>query len=180
MRPPRTPVPQDDNRSTSGTPRRQRTPTSRTPSVAGTPNTTGSASTRQGWRIFLDFYYRERKYVVFKLLLHTGTPQRRPGNNPVDTPLRWGSRHTQEMIAPSSEGLSSVPLSSPNRPMQTSPLAPGMSEIELSSPLNYGTPSSLASVRTPRSGIRGTPVRQRPDVQSDRRMRQVNLAEPVS
>jgi DNA replication licensing factor MCM4 len=98
----------------------------------------------------------------------------------VDTPLRWGTRHTQEMIAPSSEGLSSVPLSSPNRPMQTSPLAPGMSEIELSSPLNYGTPSSLASVRTPRSGIRGTPVRQRPDVQSDRRMRQVNLAEPVS
>lgn len=52
-----------------------------------------------------------------------------------------------------------------------------MSEVELSSPLNYGTPSSLASVRTPRSGIRGTPARQRPDVQSDRRMRQVNLAE---
>lgn len=70
-----------------------------------------------------------------------------------------------------------MPLSSPNRLVQTSPLAAGMSEVELSSPLNYGTPSSLASVRTPRSGIRGTPVRQRPDVQSDRRMRQVNLAE---
>lgn len=108
---------------------------------------------------------------------YIGTPQRRPGNNPVDTPLRWGSRHAQETIAPSSEGPSSVPLSSPNRLVQTSPLAAGMSEVELSSPLNYGTPSSLASVRTPRSGIRGTPVRQRPDVQSDRRMRQVNLAE---
>ncbi|XP_070168557.1 DNA replication licensing factor MCM4 [Polyergus mexicanus] len=155
MRPPRTPVPQDDDGSMNGTPRRQpRTPTSvRASSVAGTPSTIGSASTRQG------------------------TPQRRPGNNPVDTPLRWGSRHAQETIAPSSEGLSSVPLSSPNRLVQTSPLAAGMSEVELSSPLNYGTPSSLASVRTPRSGIRGTPVRQRPDVQSDRRMRQVNLAE---
>jgi len=109
---------------------------------------------------------------------HVGTPQRRTGNNPVDTPLRWGSRRTQETIAPSSEDLS-VPTS-PNTAVQTSPLAAGMSEIELSSPLNYGTPSSLASVRTPRSGIRGTPARQRPDVQSDRRMRQVNLAEPVS
>lgn len=106
---------------------------------------------------------------------YVGTPQRRPGNNPVDTPLRWGSRHAQETIAPSSEGPSSVPLSSPNRLVQTSPIV-GMSE-DLSSPLNYGTPSSLASVRTPRSGIRGTPVRQRPDVQSDRRTRQVNLAE---
>lgn len=105
---------------------------------------------------------------------YIGTPQRRP-DNPIDTPLRWGSRRAQETIAPSSEGPSSVPLSSPK--VQTSPLAAGMSEVELSSPLNYGTPSSLASVRTPRSGIRGTPVRQRPDVQSDRRMRQVNLAE---
>lgn len=105
--------------------------------------------------------------------LYIGTPQR--PDNPVDTPLRWGSRRAQETIAPSSEGPSSVPLSSPK--VQTSPLAAGMSEVELSSPLNYGTPSSLTSVRTPRSGIRGTPVRQRPDVQSDRRMRQVNLAE---
>ncbi|XP_012232001.1 DNA replication licensing factor MCM4 [Linepithema humile] len=156
MRPPRTPVPQDDNASTNGTPRRQpRTPPSRAASIVGTPSTVGSASTRQG------------------------TPQRRTGNNPVDTPLRWGGRRTHETIAPSSEDLSSVPISSPTIAVQTSPLAAGMSEIELSSPLNYGTPSSLASVRTPRSGIRGTPVRQRPDVQSDRRMRQVNLAEPI-
>ncbi|XP_077276224.1 disc proliferation abnormal [Temnothorax americanus] len=162
MRPPRTPVPQDDSRSPSGTPsgtpngtprRQPRTPTSvRTPSVAGTSSVVGSVR---------------------------GTPQRRPGNNPVDTPLRWGNRQTHETIAPSSEGLSSVPLSSPNRQVQTSPLAAGMSEIELSSPLNYGTPSSLASIRTPRSGVRGTPVHQRPDVRSDRRVRQVNLIEPI-
>ena len=73
-----------------------------------------------------------------------------------------------------------MPLSSPNRQPETSPLAAGMSEIELSSPLNYGTPSSLVSIRTPRSGVRGTPIRQRPDVQSDRRVRQVNLNETVS
>ncbi|XP_012062600.1 PREDICTED: DNA replication licensing factor MCM4 [Atta cephalotes] len=165
IRPPRTPVPQDDNRSPNGTPNRTpnrtpshtprrhpRTPTSRTPSAVGTPRVAGSAR---------------------------GTPQRRPGNQPVDTPLRWGNRQTQETIAPSSEGLSSIPLSSPNRQPETSPLAAGMSEIELSSPLNYGTPSSLASIRTPRSGVRGTPIRQRPDVQSDRRMRQVNLNETI-
>lgn len=50
-----------------------------------------------------------------------------------------------------------------------------MSEIDLSSPLNYGTPSSLGSVRTPRSGIRGTPIRMRPDVRSDKRIRQVQV-----
>lgn len=50
-----------------------------------------------------------------------------------------------------------------------------MSEIDLSSPLNYGTPSSIGSVRTPRSGIRGTPIRLRPDVRSDKRIRQVQV-----
>lgn len=118
--------------------------------------------------------------AAFCFVSHVGTPQRRTGNNPVDTPLRWGGRHTNETIAPSSEDHSSVPISSPTIPVQTSPLAAGMSEIELSSPLNYGTPSSLASIRTPRSGIRGTPIRHRPDVRSDRRTQQVNLAEPVS
>jgi DNA replication licensing factor MCM4 len=55
-----------------------------------------------------------------------------------------------------------------------------MSEIDLSSPLNYGTPSSLSSVRTPRSGIRGTPIRMRPDIRTDRRIRQVNVnSDPV-
>lgn len=50
----------------------------------------------------------------------------------------------------------------------------------MSSPLNYGTPSSLASIRTPRSGIRGTPLRNRPDIRPDRHLRQVNLqSDPV-
>jgi len=48
-----------------------------------------------------------------------------------------------------------------------------MSEIDLSSPLNYGTPSSMGSIRTPRSGIRGTPLRARPDIRTDKRIRQV-------
>ena len=55
-----------------------------------------------------------------------------------------------------------------------------VSEIDLSSPLNYGTPSShgglagvgsQGSVRTP--GVRGTPIRVRSDIQSERRLRQV-------
>lgn len=58
--------------------------------------------------------------------------------------------------------------------------ATGMSEIDLSSPLNYGTPGSLSSVRTPHSGIRGTPIRMRPDIRTDRRIRQVNVnSDPV-
>jgi len=55
-----------------------------------------------------------------------------------------------------------------------------MSEIDLSSPLNYGTPGSLSSVHTPQSGIRGTPIRLRPDIRTDRRIRQVNVnSDPV-
>lgn len=50
-----------------------------------------------------------------------------------------------------------------------------MQDIDLSSPLNYGTPSSMGSIRTPRSGVRGTPIRSRPDIRTDRRIRQVNL-----
>ena len=50
-----------------------------------------------------------------------------------------------------------------------------MSEIDLSSPLNYGTPSSLGSFRTP-GGVRGTPIRIRSDIQSERKLRQVNVA----
>ena len=33
----------------------------------------------------------------------------------------------------------------------------------------------MSSLRTPRSGARGTPIRQRPDVRSDRKVRQVNV-----
>lgn len=50
-----------------------------------------------------------------------------------------------------------------------------MQDIDLSSPLNYGTPSSMGSIRTPRSGVRGTPIRSRPDIRTDRRIRQVNI-----
>jgi hypothetical protein len=58
-----------------------------------------------------------------------------------------------------------------------------VSEIDLSSPLNYGTPSShggLAGIglgsqgsgaRTP--GVRGTPIRVRSDIQSEKKLRQV-------
>ena len=53
-----------------------------------------------------------------------------------------------------------------------------VSEIDLSSPLNYGTPSSVgSSLRTPRTGARGTPIRIRSDIQSDKRLRTVNLNE---
>lgn len=53
-----------------------------------------------------------------------------------------------------------------------------VSEIDLSSPLNYGnigTPSSLGSFRTP-GGVKGTPIRIRSDIQSERKLRQVNVA----
>lgn len=33
----------------------------------------------------------------------------------------------------------------------------------------------MGSIRTPRSGIRGTPIRVRPDIRQDRRIRQVNI-----
>ena len=55
----------------------------------------------------------------------------------------------------------------------------------MSSPLNYGTPSSRLGVATPRTpGAVGTPIRPRPDVRSERKMRTVNLgagggSEPV-
>ncbi|KAK7865107.1 hypothetical protein R5R35_014639 [Gryllus longicercus] len=56
----------------------------------------------------------------------------------------------------------------------TSPFPGGVSEIDLSSPLNYGTPGSNA-LGTPRSGIRGTPIHSRPNIRTDKRIRQVNI-----
>lgn len=57
------------------------------------------------------------------------------------------------------------------------PSGPGsvlVSEIDLSSPLNYGTPGSSGSgARTP--GLRGTPIRIRSDIQSEKRLRQVHV-----
>lgn len=97
------------------------------------------------------------------------TPTKRPSSN-AGTPMRYGRNQEGTGSSP----VNIVPASSPGTAL-------AMSEIDLSSPLNYGTPSSLGSVRTPRSGIRGTPIRMRPDVRTDRRIRQVNLAsDPVS
>uniref|UniRef100_A0A8C3B9S5 DNA replication licensing factor MCM4 n=1 Tax=Cairina moschata TaxID=8855 RepID=A0A8C3B9S5_CAIMO len=47
-------------------------------------------------------------------------------------------------------------------------------DFDISSPLTYGTPSSRVE-STPRSGARGTPLRQRPDLGSARKARQVDL-----
>jgi len=58
-----------------------------------------------------------------------------------------------------------------------------VSEIDLSSPLNYGygTPGSVgSSIRTPRTGSKGTPIRVRSDIQSERVLRQVPVGGPGS
>lgn len=92
-----------------------------------------------------------------------------------ETPLRVGANARNAGNSSIRVANSDVPTS-PGVPA-TSPL-PGhiqIHDIDLSSPLNYGTPSSLGSIRTPRSGIRGTPIRVRPDIRQDRRMRQVNV-----
>ena len=56
------------------------------------------------------------------------------------------------------------------------------SEIDIGSPLNYGTPSSIGSIRTPHSGIQNTPMKNRADIRNDKRTRQVNIGglEPIS
>ncbi|EDS35571.1 DNA replication licensing factor MCM4 [Culex quinquefasciatus] len=121
-------------------------------------------------------------------------------NNETETPLRMGSRapdanvvveNSDNVTVPTSpaveRGSSAGGMAPPTSPFGAGIAgsnAVGMSEIDISSPLNYGTPSSLGSVRTPRSGIRGTPMRQRPDLRADRRVRQVNVGsdqlEPIA
>lgn len=109
------------------------------------------------------------------------TPSKSPRKNTpaksvssVDSPMRY--QVPREMA----EGEQEIP---PSPAHSMAPTSPGtglaMSEIDLSSPLNYGTPSSMGSIRTPRSGIRGTPIRMRPDVRSDKRIRQVNVGGDV-
>ncbi|XP_039283686.1 DNA replication licensing factor MCM4 isoform X2 [Nilaparvata lugens] len=120
-----------------------------------------------------------------------GTPTHSSSQQPssqASTPLRYGAANRRQQPQQQSEpdfvvepsdplSLPSLSPAAPNSVIQpTSPFAVGMSEIDISSPLNYGTPSSMASVRTPRSGIRGTPIRLRPDIRTDRRIRQVNVA----
>merc|ERR1719445_265182 len=67
-----------------------------------------------------------------------------------------------------------MPPPTPSEQPRGGPGSVMVSESDLSSPLNYGTPSSVgSSLRTPRTGTRGTPIRGRSDIQSDRRIRQV-------
>ncbi|KAJ8682054.1 hypothetical protein QAD02_017846 [Eretmocerus hayati] len=182
MQPPRTPTRsrQQPNRSSPSTRSSPRTRSSTTtPTPGATPSQNGSP--RQNGTPSQNGTPRQNGTPTRQNGTpgSTRTPTRRRGvqNGSADTPLRWaGNQRTQETIAASSEGPSSAaPHSSPNRILMTSPLPLGMTEIDLSSPLNYGTPSSMGSIRTPRSGIRDTPIRQRPDVRSDKRMREVNL-----
>ncbi|KAH8284658.1 hypothetical protein KR018_010716 [Drosophila ironensis] len=104
------------------------------------------------------------------------TPQRGIASQDVETPMRLGPGRTgvrpsdNISLPPTSPGNISLPATSPARG-----LGANMSEIDLSSPLNYGTPSSMGSIRTPRSGIRGTPLRARPDIRTDKRIRQVAI-----
>ncbi|KAH8416172.1 hypothetical protein KR222_009734 [Zaprionus bogoriensis] len=100
------------------------------------------------------------------------TPTRGIPAQDVETPMRMGpGRVPMDNISlpPTSPANISLPATSPARGLGN------MSEIDLSSPLNYGTPSSMGSIRTPRSGIRGTPLRARPDIRTDKRMRQVAI-----
>ncbi len=103
---------------------------------------------------------------------------------------------------PSSELARPLPQSSPQMPPPSdaamapnsvpqrdrSSVGPGsvlVSEIDLSSPLNYGTPSSVDSrARGSQqqlhglgvgSNVIGTPIRVRSDIQSEKRLRQVNV-----
>ncbi|XP_058060368.1 LOW QUALITY PROTEIN: DNA replication licensing factor MCM4-like [Anopheles bellator] len=105
-------------------------------------------------------------------------------NSEAETPLRMGSTMPQNgggraqersdpfvtvMTSPAAGDLSAMQATSPNMRVQ------GMSEIDISSPLNYGTPSSIGSIRGPRSAVRGTPMRQRPDLRVDQFPRQVTV-----
>lgn len=102
------------------------------------------------------------------------------------TPMKWGrnaNSNRNENVTVSGSDSVSIPPTSPAQPLApTSPYAHlNLSDIDLSSPLNYGTPSSMGSIRTPRSGIAGTPIRLRPDIRLDKRLRQVHVnSDPVS
>uniref|UniRef100_A0A0B7ABH6 MCM N-terminal domain-containing protein n=1 Tax=Arion vulgaris TaxID=1028688 RepID=A0A0B7ABH6_9EUPU len=130
---------------------------------------------------------------------NTQTPTRRSSRSTTSTPTRSSARKTTANAASLGE-LSSPPsqrrrleasrLATEVGPLDSSPIrraAPGAedslitsprgaltSEIDLSSPLNYGTPGPHStSEGTPATGA--TPIRHRPDVRSDRRLRQVTI-----
>lgn len=92
----------------------------------------------------------------------------------VDTPMRAPDSRNRHPDTENSEVVN-VPTS-PAAQISSSQTSQLFSNIDLSSPLNYGTPSSMGSLLTPRSGVRGTPVRARPDIRTDRRMHLVNVA----
>lgn len=105
-------------------------------------------------------------------------------NVETETPMRIGHhRYVGNNIEENSDlNVPTSPANNSQNFQATSPFPASVhiSDIDLSSPLNYGTPSSLGSVRTPRSGIRGTNVRVRPDIRTDRIIRQVNIgSDPV-
>lgn len=86
--------------------------------------------------------------VMNSFLLWTGISSQEQ-----ETPLRIGASR------PNAGGSIRVANSDvPTSPVipSTSPASAHLHDIDLSSPLNYGTPSSMGSVRTPRSGVRGT------------------------
>ncbi|GFX28118.1 hypothetical protein TNCV_424451 [Trichonephila clavipes] len=71
--------------------------------------------------------------------------------------------------SPPHENMGDYHFSSPPEPTNHG----AFSELDMSSPLCYGTPSSHST--TGRSVGRGTPIRQRHDIQNERRTRQVNV-----
>ncbi|KAF2353793.1 MCM OB domain [Trinorchestia longiramus] len=99
-----------------------------------------------------------------------------PSSSPGRRSTRSNRSDTSELLPlpPTSPSVGGGDLLLPTSPApQFARPLPGVSEADLSSPLNYGTPSSVGSMRTPRSGVRGTPIRPRPDIRADRRVRQV-------
>lgn len=93
-----------------------------------------------------------------------GTPSRRQR----DGAATDGATAGVAGVPSSADGISEVPPSSPYQRNLTA-----FTELDLSSPLHYGTPSSATG--TPRSNVRGTPIRHRTDIRNDRRMRQVAI-----
>lgn len=102
--------------------------------------------------------------------------------------MRWGTNGTRQNALSNGNRAATIVASSEHESAagsndhltdRSGPINESESGLQLSSPVNYGTPSSLGSIRTPRSGIRGTPIRHRPDINTDRHLRQFTLQEPV-
>lgn len=84
-----------------------------------------------------------------------------------DTPMR-NPPSVSSGRTPLHEGSDAFSL-----PASATPRHMNASEFDINSPLNYGTPSSIGSIRTPHSGIQNTPLKLRPDIRIDKRVRQV-------